>query len=82
MNLPTPVIEKRHCLIDGVKNYPVMPYGFFALFTDSLNLGIPKIFKLVVVIAVQFMFSHSVAPFTCVLNADYHGGLTDTVTRV
>ena len=55
------LLLRRHppeAVIYGVKDYPVMPYGLFTLFADSFNLGIPKVFKMVVIIGVKFMFSH------------------------
>jgi hypothetical protein len=55
---PTPIIEKFHRLINGVKDYPVMPYCFFALLANPFNFGVPEIFKMVMIICVQFMFPH------------------------
>ena len=35
-----------------------MPQCFASLFPDSFNLGVTKIFEMVLVLGVQFMFSH------------------------
>ena len=39
-----------------------MSYGLFTLFADPFNLGVAEVFKVVVVVCVQFMFSHLIAP--------------------
>jgi hypothetical protein len=56
--LPATIIEIFHRLISGIKDYPVMPYGLFTMLADPFNLSVPEILKMVVIICVQFMFSH------------------------
>jgi hypothetical protein len=56
--LPTPIVEIFHRLISGVEYYPIVPYGLFTLFADPFNLGVPEIFKMVVVVCGKFMFPH------------------------
>jgi hypothetical protein len=56
--LSAAIVEIFHRLINGVKDYPVMPYGLFTLFADPYNLGVSEVFKVVMIFSVQFMFSH------------------------
>jgi hypothetical protein len=55
------IVEKFHGHINGVKNFPVMPNCLFALFTDPFNLGVAEVFKVVMIICLQFMLSHFIA---------------------
>jgi hypothetical protein len=56
--LSATIIEIVHGLIDSVKNNPIVPDGLFTLFTNPFNLGVPEVFKVIVIIGVQFMFPH------------------------
>jgi hypothetical protein len=78
--LSATIDEKFHRLVDGVKNYPVMPNGLFSLFADPLNLRIPEAFIEIVIIRVKLILSHFYFLLFLSLNTDYHMGLTDTFT--
>jgi hypothetical protein len=61
------IIEKFHSLIYGVKDNPIVPDGLFTLVADPFNLGVPEIFKLVVIICVQFMLSHLISSILLII---------------
>ena len=56
--LSATIIEIFHRFINGVEDNPIVPYGLFTLYANPFNLGVPEIFKMVVIIGVQFMFPH------------------------
>ena len=58
---PAPIVEIFHRLIGRVENYPLMPYGLFALFVDPFNLSVPEVFKMFLATCVYFLCLHFIA---------------------